>query len=203
MPNNATRRILYVGRLIERKGVTYLLRAFPLVQKHVPVTLTIVGNGPLLEPLKAEAAALGLQGSVTFRVDVPERELMELYAACDVFTLPAIVDSRGDTEGLGVVLIEALSYMRPVVASRVGGIVDVILHEKTGLLVPEKDPHALADALVRVLTDRELAQRLAEAGHRHVQEVFDWTRIIERTEEIYRRILQKDQHIGAQHPLYK
>ena len=189
LPNNEVKRILCVGRLIERKGVEYLIRALPIVQQKVPARLIIVGNGSLLATLKAQVEQMELQASVEFRVDVPEEQLITTYAECDVFALPAIVDSRGDTEGLGVVLIEALSFRRPVVASSVGGIVDVILHEKTGLLVPEKDPQALADALVRVLTDPAMAKRLADEGYRHVQAVFDWTRIIDETEVMYRNVM--------------
>ncbi len=192
LPTNTVKQILFVGRLIERKGVEYLLRALPLVQEQIPAQLVIVGNGVLLDTLKAQVVEMGLQDSVTFRVDIPESELMEAYRQSDVFVLPAIVDSRGDTEGLGVVLIEALSFRRPVVASEVGGIVDVVQHEKTGLLVPEKDPQALANALARVLADPALAQRLAEDGYAHVQEVFDWDRILDDLEVLYQDITSAD-----------
>ena len=188
---NEVKRILYVGRLIERKGVPYLLRAMPMVLAKLPARLTIVGNGALLEPLKAQVVEMGLQESVEFRVDVPEEELMAAYAESDVFVLPAIIDSRGDTEGLGVVLIEALSFRRPVVASAVGGIVDVILDGETGLLTPEKDPQSLAEALIRVLTDEKLAKRLADNGYQHVKTVFDWDRILCQTEAVYARALDR------------
>jgi glycosyltransferase involved in cell wall biosynthesis len=111
--------------------------------------------------------------------------LNKYYSACDCFVLPAVVDSEGNTEGLGVVLIEALSFRKPVVASALGGIVDVINHEKTGLLVPEKDSPALAAAITRVLTDEELARRLGEEGFRFVREYFNWDRIISRWIELY------------------
>src|SRR5262249_36032629 len=91
-----------------------------------------------------------------------------------------------DTEGLGVVLVEALSFRTPVVASGVGGIVDVIRHEQTGLLVPERDPDALADAVVRVLRDPHLARALAERGLEHARDYFDGERSPGRVLEAYR-----------------
>lgn len=183
-PSNPVPRILYVGRLIERKGVETLIDAFPKILSRVDATLTIVGEGPRLEALRERAAALGVP--VCFRSGISEAELAEEYATCDCFVLPAIVDSRGDTEGLGVVLIEALSFRRPVVASAVGGIVDVVRDRETGLLVPEKDPQALADAVASVLEDPALARTLGERGYAHVRTIFDWDRIIDRTERLYR-----------------
>ena len=115
-----------------------------------------------------------------------KEELTRQYSRCDAFVLPAIVDSRGDTEGLGVVIIEAMSYRRPVVASGVGGIVDLVIDEQTGLQVPPKDSQALARAIARVLTDPDLAQRLSRAGYDHVQQNFSWPAIIKRLDDVYR-----------------
>jgi len=188
LPSNSVKTILFVGRLIERKGVEYLIRALPLVQRQVDARLVIVGNGVLLDALKRQVEEAGLGSSVEFRVDVPEEELVRSYEACDVFVLPAIVDSRGDTEGLGVVLIEALSFRRPVVASAVGGIVDVIHDGETGYLVPEKDSQALAAKIVQSLQNRAESEKLAKQGYQHVQRYYSWDRIIDRTEELYRGV---------------
>ncbi|MDX1931845.1 MAG: glycosyltransferase family 4 protein [Capsulimonadales bacterium] len=192
--------ILFVGRLIERKGVEYLLRAMPQVTQRIDASLVIVGNGPLLPELRDRAAELGIAHCVEFRTDVPEDELMTAYEESDIFVLPAIVDSRGDTEGLGVVLIEALSFHRPVVASAVGGITDVVLHNKTGLLVPEKNPDALADAIVEVLSDPTRAQKLAEQGYAHVSETFDWDRIMDRAELLYPTVTTSRMPETSRHP---
>jgi len=100
---------------------------------------------------------------------------------------PAIYDSRGDTEGLGVVLVEALTNRKPVVASRVGGIVDVIKDGETGLLVPEKDPEAIAKTVLRLLENPDYAERLGEQGHAYVTDYFNWDRIIDQYEAIYRK----------------
>ena len=185
------RKLLFVGRLVERKGLEFLIQAMRLIDCPFPVNLDIVGRGPEESRLRALVDELGLAERVKFAGQLSSEELRKFYAACDCFVLPAIVDSKGDTEGLGVVLIEALSYHKPVVASGVGGIVDVIRHEETGLLVPEKDPEALAQAITRVLTDTELATKLAGRGYEHVSRYFDWDRIIERWIGLYEEIVQQ------------
>jgi glycosyltransferase involved in cell wall biosynthesis len=165
--------------------VDYLLRAMPLLSQELPVHLHVVGQGNMTERWKRLAGELGLGDTVTFHGPVSSEALARHYAAADVFVLPAIIDERGDTEGLGVVLVEALTFQTPVVASDVGGIGDVIQHERTGLLVPEKDPAALARAIARVLRDRQLAAALAEGGLKHANVYFDWGQITRRLLGIY------------------
>jgi glycosyltransferase involved in cell wall biosynthesis len=99
--------------------------------------------------------------------------------------------TRRPTEGLGVVLLEAMNYHLPVIASGLGGITDIVLHEKTGLLVPQRDPQALADALLRIADDPALAARLAEGGHQHAQRNFSWDVITDRWEECYADAVEK------------
>lgn len=184
-PGDEGRRILYVGRLIERKGLPYLIEAMDLLPPRLRVRLDIVGAGgqrPLLERLVREK---GLAGRVFFRGRIPYEELDELYAGCDLFVLPAIVDSRGDTEGLGVVLVEAMSYKKPVIATNVGGIPDIVRHNETGILVEPRDPQALVRAIEAVLTDDRWAQELGQAGFAYVQEYFSWPRIVGQVMALY------------------
>jgi glycosyltransferase involved in cell wall biosynthesis len=145
----------------------------------------VVGHGNMTEQWKRLAGELGLGETVTFHGAVSQEALARHYAVADAFVLPAIVDERGDTERLGVVLVEALTFKTPVVASDLGGIGDVIQRERTGLLVPEKNPAALARAITRVLRDRELAESLAEGGLRHARGYFDWGQITRRLLGIY------------------
>jgi len=181
-----TKDILFAGRFIRRKGVDILLRAIPEIRQRANVHLHLVGGGHMELPWQEMAASLGLTDEVTFHGVVSNERLAELYAQADVFVLPAIVDDRGDTEGLGVVLVEALAFRTPVVASAVGGIPDVVIDEKTGLLVREKDPAALAAAVTRLLLNPVLADRLAAAGLRHAQSYFDWNRITALVVDTYR-----------------
>jgi glycosyltransferase involved in cell wall biosynthesis len=184
-PHKPVKEVLFAGRLIPRKGLDYLIRAMPLVNREVPVHLHVIGKGHMAEPWQRLTRELGLESQVTFHGAVSREALADHYARADVFVLPAIVDERGDTEGLGVVLVEALSFKTPVVASAVGGIGDVIKHERTGLLVAEKDPAALARAIVRLLRQPELAAALAEQGLKHADVYFNWDLLTGRLLAIY------------------
>lgn len=178
--------LLNCGRLIQRKGLHFLLKALPLILKEQPVQVVITGEGDMKEEWMQMTKDLGLDEVVEWAGFVSSERLAELYHTCTSYVHPAIYDDRGDTEGLGVVLIEALRHRKPVVACGVGGIVDIIKHEETGLLVPEKDEKALAEAILRVLKDEALAARLANDGFSYCQEVFDWDRIIAKTVKVYK-----------------
>ncbi|HBC57724.1 MAG TPA: glycosyltransferase family 4 protein [Gammaproteobacteria bacterium] len=178
--NSDYKQILFVGRLIERKGVDYLLQALSQMPTDLNWRLNVVGIGEATDTLRSLAQQLGIDQRVHFYGFIPNEELAIQYQQADVFVLPAIRDQKGDTEGLGVVMIEALTFKTPVVASDVGGISDVIIDGKTGLLVPEKDPEQLAKAINRILSDNALAKRLGEAGCEHAKSYFDWERIVDR-----------------------
>ena len=181
--------ILFVGSLVERKGVRYLIDALPLLPAQLRAKLVIIGDGAERSRLEAQVRARGLQHLVEVRGRVAEQELRRAYAAASVLVLPAIVDARGDTEGLGVVLLEAMSYGVPVIGSDLGGITDIVVDGQTGLLVPPQDSAALAAALERLATDRDLAKRLGEAGAGHVRRHFSWPAIIAQWEECYLAVL--------------
>jgi glycosyltransferase involved in cell wall biosynthesis len=184
--------LLFSGRLIERKGVNFLLRAMPAILAKRQVRLVVTGDGHYRREWEDLARELGLNGAVTFAGFVSNEELGSLFRSCSIYVHPAIYDSRGDTEGLGVVLVEALSNRKPVVASKVGGIVDVIKHGETGLLVPEKDPEAIAKAVLRLLDNPDYAQQLGEQGCAYATDYFNWDRIIDRYEDIYRKCVRSD-----------
>jgi glycosyltransferase involved in cell wall biosynthesis len=180
--------ILFVGRLIERKGVQHLIRALGAVRERTPARLVIIGDGPERAHLEELARGAGVAEHVDFRGRVSDEQLRRAYATAKVFVLPSVLDARQDTEGLGVVLLEAMNYSVPVVASDIGGITDIVQHERTGLLVPPGDETALAAALTRLLTDRVLSNTLGTAGLRALRESFSWERIVDRWEAVYRRV---------------
>jgi glycosyltransferase involved in cell wall biosynthesis len=184
---SADRSILFVGRLIKRKGVGHLIRALGAVRQRTPARLVVIGEGPERPQLEQLAREVGVAGHVDFRGRVSDEELRQAYAAADVFVLPSVLDARQDTEGLGVVLLEAMNYSVPVIASDIGGITDIVQHERTGLLVPPGDEPALGNALTRVLSDTTLSRWLGEAGRRRVREAFSWDAIVGRWEEVYAR----------------
>ena len=193
-------KILFVGRHIERKGIRYLIEA----AKYLPrdqFEIRIVGVGDLTEQLKMQADALchperseteskDLPAEIIFTGKLSPEALANEYKTANVFTLPAIVDSKGDTEGLGVVLIEVMELGLPIVASNVGGIPDVVIDGETGILVPEKDPEALASAYKRLASNPELISQLLAGAQKRIAECFTWDGIIERQIAVYNKVLK-------------
>lgn len=187
-------KILFVGRHIERKGICYLIEA----SKFLPANrfeIRIVGTGDLTEQLKAQLAELDSSNAahcpVVFTGKLSPEELENEYRTANVFTLPAIVDHKGDTEGLGVVLIEAMELGLPIVASNVGGIPDVVVDGESGILVPEKNPEALADAFKRIAENPTLIQNLLLGARKRIADCFTWDGIIKRQVEVYERVIKK------------
>ena len=186
LPRDDVPRILFTGRLIRRKGVEYLIRALPIILAQRPAILQITGDGDQRRELERLAHSLGLGDVIEFLGFVSNQRLDQLYAGCRVYANPSVVDDRGDTEGLGVGLIEALAHGRPAVASAVGGITDVIKHGETGLLVPEKDEAALAQAILELLDDPARSEVLAQAGLEFARQHFNWDRITVALEAAFR-----------------
>ena len=175
--------VLFVGRLVSRKGVDRLIKAFAGLE-GTP-TLEVVGDGPERGRLEAMAHDLGVGDRVRFRGKVSAEALQASYARAAIVVLPSVRDARGDTEGLGVVLLEAMNHGTPVVASEIGGIPDIVADGRSGLLVPPGDVAALANALRRLLEDRALAARLGAGGRERVREHFSWDVITDRFEALY------------------
>ncbi|GFK94177.1 GDP-mannose-dependent alpha-(1-6)-phosphatidylinositol monomannoside mannosyltransferase [Fundidesulfovibrio magnetotacticus] len=179
-------RLLFVGRLVERKGVVYLLRALPELRKAMPgVVLDVVGDGPERDPLAQEAKRLGVDDIVRFHGFIPAKELGKLYEQAEVFVFPSIVDSKGDTEGLGIVTFEAWVYGVPVVAGDVGGILDTVLDGRTGLLVPQKNAEAIAAAVLRLADEHGLSASLVARGQDMLRTVFSWKSITKAHEDLF------------------
>ncbi len=182
--------ILSVGRLINWKGVDYLIRAMPLVLEQLPeARLVICGDGPERANLERLASELSLTGNVVFEGSVPNSRLPDYYRTASVFVLPSIViESTGETEALGVVLLEAMACGKPVIGSNVGGIPDIIEDGWNGFLVQQKSPEELADRIVRLLSSDELRHRFSENALQTVRERFSWEAVTDRFGEIYERL---------------
>jgi glycosyltransferase involved in cell wall biosynthesis len=178
-------RLLFVGRLVQRKGVEYLVEALALVREARLVELTVVGEGEWKGTIQEAANRAGVERHVRFAGYVPERDLRAYYEACDIFVLPAVVDEKGDTEGLGVVLLEALGFERPVIGSDVGGIPDIVRPGETGWLVPSANPKALAETILEIAGDPERARALARGGRIIVEKRFSLERVTEELEIVY------------------
>lgn len=181
--------VLFVARLVEKKGCEYLIRAMHKVQALMPdVELVIIGDGPLRDSLEEQAKS-ALQRYRFLGVQPPE-VVRNWMNRATVFSVPSITAESGDTEGLGVVFAEAQVMGLPVVSSASGGIPDVVAHGKTGFLAPEKDWESLANYLLQLLQDPLLWQRFSLDGKERVQTMFDQRKLSKGLEDIYKAVLQ-------------
>ena len=179
-------RILFAGRLVEKKGVNILLEAFARVRTRRPeLRLVIAGDGPERARLQLRAAGLGIADDVEFAGAVPAEKLAALFRSSAMAVFPFIVAADGDREGFGLVVIEAQGCACPVIASDLPAVRDSIVDGETGLLTPSGDAVALADRIDRLLEDTALAHRIALNGRRAAAESFGWDAVAER----YCRIL--------------
>jgi glycosyltransferase involved in cell wall biosynthesis len=186
----ATPLIVTVSRLVYKKGLTYLLEAFPrILAAHSNAVLVIAGYGDLRKELERRATELGVAGSVRFPGQLDRDRAARYISAADVYVVPSIRDQGGNIDGLPNALLEGMGAARPIVASRVAGIPDVIRDGEHGLLVPERDPAALAAAIGRLLEDCVLAQQLGAAARRRVLEELTWDKTAERFERAYQKAL--------------
>jgi glycosyltransferase involved in cell wall biosynthesis len=173
----AEQLIFSIGRLIDWKGMEYLIMAMPTVVKQYPsARLVIGGTGPEGKKLSALARQLNLEQTVFLVGGIPPQELPSYFASADVFVLPS-VQLDGQTEALGVVLIEAMAAGIPVVASNVGGIPDIVQDGYNGFLTSDKSPAELSDRIIRLLEDSETANRFRMNGRRTVAQRFQWEQI--------------------------
>lgn len=178
--------LLSVGRLVEKKGGKYLLLAYaqlPALERQKTL-LWIVGDGTERKALESLSASLKLTQYVTFFGKLANDQLPDYYAASDIFIAPSITDSRGDTEGQGVTLLEAMASNTPVISTRTGGISEVVEHHKTGLLVPPEKPEKLAEAIVLLINNPVLRNSLSQAGLKKV-ESYAWPNIGQQFKMLY------------------
>ena len=184
LPLNAN-VILFVGYLANYKGPDILLRAMPMILKDKSrVQLVFVGEGPFKSNLESFAEALNISSNVTF-AGLIDDDLKKAfyYKSADVFVLPSLSESFGN------VILEAMACGVPVVASKVGGIPDIVKHGKNGLLVPPKDPEALADAIIYLLENEDIREKMGKKGQEMVKD-YSWEKVAEETEEVYEMVLK-------------
>jgi colanic acid/amylovoran biosynthesis glycosyltransferase len=176
--------ILFVGRLVEKKGCTYLLQAMSKVKEVCPgARLVMIGDGPLRDELTAEAKALNVP--CTFLGAQPSDVVRANQAQASILCVPSVTAESGDAEGLPTVILEAMTAGTTVVASRHAGAPEAIEDGETGLLVDERDSEGLANALIRALQDSALRDRFRDFGPKLVREKFDAQRQAAMLEDIY------------------
>lgn len=178
--------LLSLGRLVRKKGLEYLIKALPDVLAAYPQTLLLIaGSGPELTALQNLGNELGVWQSIRFLGDVPWQDVPDLLAISDLFVVPSIHDERGNLDGLPTTILEAMAAACPIVATAVAGIPLAIQHEVNGLLVPETDPVALAEAITRLLGEPDLARKLGLAGQDKVVNELNWINVAKHFEHLY------------------
>jgi glycogen(starch) synthase len=176
--------VLFVGSLIPRKGLPFLVEAAEkIIKEYSETKFVIAGEGPSKNQLLSNLATANLSGNFTLLGNVKEDMLPAVYNCADVFALPSI------QEGQGIVLLEAQASAKPVVAFDVGGVNEAVRNGETGLLVKRGDTGELADALLKLLSDKALREKMGANGRRFVTENFTWDICAQKMLSVYREAL--------------
>lgn len=176
--------VLFVGSLIPRKGIGFLVEAAKqIVKTHADVKFVIVGDGPMKTRLTNDLASASLASNFVLKSGLSDEELIQMYVCSDVFVLPSI------QEGQGIVLLEASASGKPVAAFDIGGVNEAVVNGETGLLVNRGNVGELADAVNKLLGDSALRERMGNAGRRFVAENFTWDICAQKMLNVYREVL--------------
>jgi phosphatidylinositol alpha-1,6-mannosyltransferase len=197
-PRQTDRVILTVGNLVARKGHDMVIRALPFVRKTMPnVTYLIAGEGPYRRELERLASEAGVRENVVLSGRITAVNLAAVYALCDVFIMPSR-ERRDlcDVEGFGLVFLEAGACGKPVVGGRSGGIPDAVVDGVTGFLANPDDPEAIAQSLLTLLQDRELARRMGDEGRQRVIRQFTWQGIARQVQGILESVRMESDASG-------
>lgn len=184
--------VFTLGKFIPRKGFEYLIKAFHIIvnQKGIKdLKLRIGGRGPLRPKYKRLIQQYSLNDFIGFLEYIRDEDIVSYYSNADIFVLPSIIDDRGDTEGLGVVFLEANACQTSVIGSKVGGIPDIIKNGVNGFLVEQKNPNDLAEKIIKLAHDRKLREQMGENGRKVVNENFNWDHLTKRIIDVYHQVL--------------
>ncbi|MDE2236195.1 MAG: glycosyltransferase [Gammaproteobacteria bacterium] len=181
--------LLFVGRLAEKKGVCFLLRALPLIKNHIGIKLSIIGSGTEEAELHQLAEQLRLNDCVEFTGPVPNAELPKYFQNSSILVFPSIITPSGDQEGFGLVIAEAMACGCAVVASGLPAVRDIIQDNKTGLLVAPESPQEIAHAVESLIENPEFLQRLSTEGRQFIVDNFDWELISKRYANLLKQMI--------------
>ena len=190
-PADGRWQLVQACRLIPKKGLTTALRAFAQFREHYPeATFVIAGDGPMRDELKAWVAKLGLGRSVRFTGFLTQNKLYQLYVSSHIFLHPSEMMADSNQEGIPNSMLEAMSSGMPVVATYHGGIPEAVESGVTGLLVPEKDPQALCDALQQLADSEEMWTRMGQDASDFITANFEQHAQIRHLEQQYQNVLE-------------
>jgi glycosyltransferase involved in cell wall biosynthesis len=178
--------VVWVGRMVSEKGLVYLLEAMrEVVKQHANVKLALGGDGPLRDHLQNFVRRTGLQRNIFFLGAINHEEVAEVLSKSSIFVFPSL------KEGMPRALLETMACGNAVVGSNVSGIKDIIKHEGNGILVPPRDPAALADAILTLLKDENLRKFLGQNARELMVKNYNWDKITDKLEEVYCKAVAK------------
>ena len=178
--------VLWSGRFVQEKGLVYLIKALQITVQKIgcsKIRLIMTGEGPLLPKIIGLAKEYGLMKNILFRGRVPHREMPTLMNRSSIYVLPSL------KEGMPYALLEAMACGKAVIGSNIPGIKDIITHGENGILVPPKNPEALATAILLLLEDKGLRRRLGQAARQLMIEKYSWEIISEKIERVYNEVV--------------
>jgi len=188
--------LLFVGRLVEKKGVRYLIEAMPeILDKHPQATLKIVGSGQDRLQLQSLSDKLEIASGIEFLGSMDNHLLPPLYQDSTIVVFPFVIAANGDQEGFGLVLVEALGCGCAIVTTDLPAMMDIITHGNTGLVVPQKAPSKIANAVCQLLNDPSLQRRLGREGRDYVLHRFDWRIIADRYSSLIHSLIKRKNKI--------
>ena len=184
--NSKENLIITVGRQVERKGTEYLIKAMKYIDSAYK--LAIIGNGPLIGNLRDLTVKENLSDRVSFEGWVSDDKLEEFYERAKIFVLPAIYDSRGETEGLGMVLVEAMMHKAVCVASGIGGIPDIIKDKNTGFISKEKNYEDISEKINYIIRNKETSDLIAKNALEFCSKEFSLTSVEKKYEHLIKQV---------------
>jgi len=180
--DDSTKVIGAIGRMVWQKGFEYLIEAIPKILEPIPdVKFMIVGDGPLNIPLETMSRKLKVTDSVIFAGF--RSDIREILAAIDILVIPSLL------EGFPMVTLEAMAMAKPIIATRIDGVIEQITDGENGILVPPKDHEALTESILRLIHDKELSERLGRLARKKVEQEFSVEKMVAETEKIYLSLL--------------
>ncbi len=178
--------VFFVGRLVYEKGVQTVIQAMPIILEKIPnVNFVVGGSGPHMNQLISLVRELGLEERVKFTGHLDTDDLFAFYKIADLTVVPSLY------EPFGMVVLESMAMGTPTIVADTGGLSEIVVHEETGLMFEPGNPKSLAEAILRILTDEELATKLSRDAIEYLGNKYNWNRIASRTLEVYRRAIRE------------
>lgn len=190
-------KILFIGRLVEKKGPTYAIEAFNKVLGEIPnIELRMIGDGPLKDEVDRLINKLDLNDNVILLGARPQSVVLKEMAEADIFFLPSLTAENGDREGSPVSILEAEATGLPVVSTIHTGIPEIVIDGETGFLAPEKDTRAMAERLKQLILDPDLRVKMGKAGRAHVETNYDRKNEMDTIERLFLNLIENKQLVS-------